>query len=38
MLIELQLNDILKTAIKENNDVKVFYSNISKIDFKDTFF
>ncbi|XP_025413306.1 general transcription factor II-I repeat domain-containing protein 2-like [Sipha flava] len=33
-VIELQNNDILKNAFKESNDLKIFYSSLSEIDFK----
>lgn len=33
-VIELQNNDILKNAFKESNDLKIFYSSLSEIDYK----
>ena len=33
-VIELQNNNILKNAFKESNDLKIFYSSLSEIDFK----
>lgn len=33
-VIELQDNDVLKTAFKESNNLIIFYSSLSKIDFK----
>ena len=34
-VIELQNNDTLKTAFKESNELKIFYSSLSEIDFKE---
>lgn len=33
-IIELQNNDTLKTAFKESDEIKLFYSSLSETDFK----
>jgi len=33
-VIGLQDNDVLMTALKENNNLQIFYSNLCEIDFR----
>jgi len=34
-VVELQNNDVLKTTFKENFNLKIFYSSLSEMDFRD---